>query len=195
LAKLASKSSAVALISLSKARALFPDNIAWEIAWEKLVHGMAARGVPYSPDDPDLGELWRKLSRGNPDITLPPRFEGDRVEFYIKGVRRRIGPIQIGLKAVIALQPKDARVPRPDTQEKPRRISPEMWILTEIARLKKEGKISNGISKTELARDFLEPRMREATKDPSTRLKALRWRTIVNMLANKPGLWPISAIE
>ena len=95
------------------------------------------------------------------------------------------------------LLPKDARVSAPsEEQEQSRRIKPEAWLLNEIRRLKKDGEISDTISKKELAKDFLGPNMRHAVKtNPSVRLKPLKWTSIVNMLRDKPGLWPISAIE
>jgi len=199
MARRTDQSSIVARILLAKALEVLEERHPPHIAWEMLVRGLAAGDVPYWPHDPDLAALWRKLSgAGEPHISHPHvDREGSWVEFHIKGIRRTIYPIQVGLEAVWGLLPKDARVSAPsEEQEQSRRIKPEAWLLNEIRRLKKDGEISDTISKKELAKDFLGPNMRHAVKtNPSVRLKPLKWTSIVNMLRDKPGLWPISAIE
>ena len=192
MAKATSNPGTVVRISLSKARALLGKHDLDHDGWVKLVHGLAAGDVPYWPDNPDLGELWGKLSgAGNPDVTFP-RVEGDWAEFYIKGVRRTIGPIQVGYEAVVALLPKAARVPQPESQEEPGRISSQIWITTEAKRLKRADEIPADISKTEFAKLLADNLTKAAKTNPS--IHPIGMESIRNRLKDWRS-WPIPAIE
>jgi hypothetical protein len=191
-AKRASESNTVALISLSKAREIlgkcYPDEIG--IGREKLARGLAAQKVPYSPNHPDLDALWRKLAGQDNQEIQHVRSEGDWAEFYIKGVRRVIGPIRVGREAVLALLPKDARLP----PEKPRRVKSKDWIIKEAQRLKRLDEIPADISKTDFAKLLADNMDRAAKADHSISIKPVGWEYIFNHL-RKWGLWPISAIQ
>lgn len=204
MAKLASKPSTMARISLAKARALLSEHHPPHIAWEKLVHGMATGNVPYWPDDPDLAALWKKLSGklSNPQIQYV-RCEESWVEFHINNVRRTIYPIQVGLEGVWRLLPKDVRARLAERQEEPakeepRRILSVDWITAEAKQLKRTGKVPADIergghgAKKEFARLLATNMIKAAKTDRS--IHPVTWKYIRNhLLAWR--LWPISVIE
>jgi len=104
--------SILARILLTEGLALLSQRHPPHIAWEILVREMAAKRLPYWPDDPDLAAVWRKLSglreEGDPQIEHVERQE-NWIEFYVEGVRRPIYPIQLERQALEAWLSEDAR--------------------------------------------------------------------------------------
>jgi hypothetical protein len=193
----------VALITLVKARELlnkyYPEQI---FGLDKLVPGLAAGTVPYQPNNPDLHELWTKLSKGNPNVEHV-RIEGDWAEFYLAGKRCTIGPIQVGHEAVVALLPKAARERLVEKQEesakeRPRHVTAKEWITAEARQLKRTDKIPVDIergrrgAKKKFAQLLATNILNAVKKDRS--ITPVTWKYINNHLLAW-GLWPISAIE
>jgi hypothetical protein len=203
-AKLPSRSSTAVRILLTKALDLLGQHHPPHIAWEKLVYGMAAGDVPYWPKDPDLAAVWKKLSgEHTPQIQHVER-QANWVEFRIRGVRRTIYPIQVGLEAVWRLLPKDVRArlaKEESAKEERRHVSSVDWIIAEAQRLKRTDGIPDAITcerhgaKTAFAKLLGANLMNAANNtDASISVDPVGWKYIFNYL-EKWGIWPLDRIE